>query len=113
VYYKIAGDFEGASDVWKFVSAVGPTEAQATAFGNLGDLYMNFIKDYPKAEESYRQAINLKPDEISYYRDLHMLYRYLYKTDTTLAADILVEGIEKNPNNEDLLRLQAEYNAAK
>lgn len=53
--FKTAGDYAGAAKIWGYVSLAWPTDAVAP--GNLGDLYMNFIKDYPKADASYLGAI--------------------------------------------------------
>ncbi len=83
------------------------------ALGNLGDLYMNFIKDYLKAEQYYIRAIALKPDVISYYADMYRLYHYLYKVGTGADAKILAQGLEANPGNKDLLELQNELKTGK
>jgi tetratricopeptide (TPR) repeat protein len=109
--YKTAGDYEGAAEVWQYVADAAPDGLRYIALGNLGDLYANFIKDYPKAESYYLQALAVKPTEIGYYRNLYTLYRYLYKTDTSAAADILKEGLAKNPGNSELLALQQELQA--
>ncbi len=113
IHYKIAGDYEGAADVWQYVVYAAPSVQRTVALSNLGDLYMNFIKDYPKAEGYYRQALAINPTVISYYRDLYTLYRYLYKIDTSAASDILTEGLAKNPGNADLLQIQADFKAGK
>ncbi len=102
--YKIAGDYKAAESVWVYITKAFPKNE--VAFADLGDLYQNFLKDYPKAESNYKKAIAIKPDYIDYYRDLYTLYRYQYKTDTTAAADILAQGLSANPNNADLLTLQ-------
>lgn len=104
VYYKIAGDYHAAEAVWLYMTKAAPTNA--VAFGDLGDLYQNFLKDYPKAESNYLQAVQLDPKNIDLYRNLYTLYKYQYKTGTTAAADILVRGLKSNPNNPDLLALQ-------
>jgi tetratricopeptide (TPR) repeat protein len=108
-YRKMGGDYAGARDAWEYVAAAAPSNF--IAFNNLGDLYMNFLKDYPKAEQNYKQLIVLRPDYIDGYRNLYTLYHYLYRTDTTAAADILQEGLKNNPGNKDLLGLQAQMKA--
>lgn len=108
VYRKIAGDYAGAAAAWQYVADAGPANIKYIAYGNLGDLYMNFLKNYPKAEANYKAAIHIKPDFIDYYRSLFTLYRSFYKTNTTAAADIVAQGLKANPNNADLLQLQAQ-----
>ncbi len=108
--HKLAGDYQGAAVYWEYVSKLYPKNV--VTFSNLGDLYMNFLKEYPKAELNYKTVIKLKPDYIDSYRNLYSLYRYLYKTNTSAAADILTEGLTNNPNNAELLQLQAELKAA-
>jgi tetratricopeptide (TPR) repeat protein len=108
-YRKMAGDYAGAAEAWDYVAAAAPSNY--IAFNNLGDLYMNFTKDYPKAETNFLAVITRKPEYIDSYRNLYTLYHYLYKTNTSAASDILKEGLKINPNDPDLLRLQAELNA--
>ena len=107
---KIAHDYTGAAEAWSYVAA-NKSNIQYIAYGNLGDLYMNFVKDYPKAEANYKAAIALNPQFIDYYRDLFNLYRGFYKTNTTAAADIVAQGLKANPNNPDLLQLQQQLKA--
>lgn len=109
-HYKIAGDFEGAEEVWNYLLVAGPSTMKYILLGNLGNLYLYFKKDYPKAEEYYLQALAIAPDEISFYADMYRMYAYAYKTDTTAARDILEKGIKINPENTDLKGLLEEYN---
>ena len=107
---KIAGDYQAAIEAWEYVAQVAPKEMSATAHGNLGDLYMYFIKDYDKAETRLLQAITLNPNIIEYYRATYYLYKDIFK-DTAKAQAILTQGLKANPNNPDLLRYQAELKA--
>ncbi|HYF13036.1 MAG TPA: tetratricopeptide repeat protein [Candidatus Paceibacterota bacterium] len=102
---KIAGDYEGAIEAWEYVAQVAPKQVSATAHGNLGDLYMYFIKDYPKAETRFQQAIALNPNVIEYYRALFYLYRDIFK-DSSKAEAIRAEGIKNNPGTTDLQQLK-------
>ena len=102
--YKTAGDYNAAEAVWLYLTKVSPNSK--VAFQDLGDLYENFLKNYPKAESNYLAALKIDPRNIDIYRDLYMMYKYQYKTNTTAAADILVQGLQANPNNPDLLQLQ-------
>ena len=108
---KNAGDYRGAAAIWESV-ALSNTFVSFIAYANLGDLYMNFIMDYPQTEVDLKQVISLKPDYIDAYRNLYMLYTaYGYKVGTSAAADILAQGLKNNPNSPDLLKLQAQLNA--
>ena len=107
---KIGSDFTGAIEAWDYVTAVASGATRSVAYGNLGDLYMYFLKDFPKAELNFKQAIVLNPQNIDYYRTLYYLYRDVYKQNTSAAGDILKQGLKANPDNSDLIELQAEYN---
>jgi len=108
---KIGGDYAGAIAAWNYVAAAGSNAVNYIAYGNLGDLYMNFDVNYPKAEANYKAAIAINPQVIDYYRDLYTLYTSFYKTGTTAAASIIAQGLKANPNNPDLLQLQAQQSA--
>ena len=88
------------------MTKVAPTNY--IAYGDLGDLYMNFDVNYPKAEANYKAAIAINPHVIDYYRDLYTLYTSFYKVGTGAAANILAQGLKANPNNPDLLQLQSQ-----
>ncbi len=102
IRYKTAGDYDKARKVWEYLSFLHPDDAVSRH--NLGDLYHNFIKDYPKAESYYLQAIDAAPTQSINYLALSELYRYLYKQNTSAAADILKLGIQRvpSPQNTDL-----------
>ncbi len=108
---KIGGDYAGAIAAWKYV-ATGPSSISYIAYGNLGDLYMNFDVNYPKAESSYKAAIAANPSIIDYYNELYMLYRYK-ENNLTAAANILAQGLKANPNNATLLQLQTQLQSGK
>lgn len=101
VYRKGSDDFKGAEEVWLYVTERWPTDP--TAYANLADLYANYLASYEKAEAYYRRAISLKPDNIAMYVNLHDLYRLRYKTGSSAAADVLLEGLARFPKNIDLL----------
>jgi len=105
--FKSAGDYIEATKIWTYVSLRWP--ADLVAFVNLGDLYMNFIKDYPRAEASYLAAIRSNPLEVDAYRNLFLLYTSLYTTHASAAEDILKQGIANNPDAVDLYVLLARY----
>ncbi|HWB34374.1 MAG TPA: hypothetical protein VG753_03615 [Candidatus Paceibacterota bacterium] len=109
--YKIAGDYSAAEAVWVYLTQVVPGDY--TAFADLGDLYQNFLKDYPKAEQNYLKALSLKPDDIGLYYDLYIMYTGQYKVGTSAAADIVARGLKNNPGDKTLLGLQQQINASK
>lgn len=102
---KIGGDYKGAESAWLFVTQAAPQNT--TAYGNLADLYMNFLKDYPKAEAQYLKVISLEPTNIDPYRSLALLYTNFYKKGTGAAEDILKKGIKAVPDSSELKALLA------
>lgn len=107
LYRKQIDDYEGAREIWEYLTRVLP--GNSVAFANLGDLYHVYLKDYLRSENYYRTAIKLDPVEIGYYIALHDLYRYSYKKDTTLAADVLKEGLAHSPKSVELLMFLGRY----
>lgn len=109
IQYKTIGDYEGARDVWEYINLAAPN--QSISFQNLGNLYSQFLRDYPKAEENYLQAIKNAPNQSSAYTGLAEMYKYSYKQDTTAAVDILQKGIKVlgSPQNVDLIVALAAY----
>ncbi|MDO8552953.1 MAG: tetratricopeptide repeat protein [bacterium] len=105
--FKTAGDYAQAATIWTYLTLTWPTDA--IALGNLGDLYMNFIKDYPKASASYLGAIKNDSRQINAYRSLFQLYSSLYTPNNSAAEDILKKGIQNNPEALDLYVLLARY----
>ena len=108
---KMAGDYTGAATVWVYITSLYPNDT--VAFDNLGNLYMDFIKNYPKAESNYISALKANPNDIGAYRALYSLYTdYGYKTGTGAAEQILKQGIANNPKALDLHVLLARYYVA-
>ncbi len=105
-HYKIIEDYEGARDIWEFINETSPRNS--VSFSNLGDLYHYNLKDFSKSEKNFKEAIE-RNLSVQSYIGLHELYKYSYKQDTTLAVDILVEGMLKNPTSIDLIITLANY----
>jgi tetratricopeptide (TPR) repeat protein len=103
VYYKTAGDFTAAENVWIYMTKVSPTSP--IAFQDLGDLYQNFLKNYTKAEANYLTAVKLDPHNIDLYRDLYWLYKNQLN-EPAKANAIIAQGLKSNPDNPDLLKMQ-------
>ena len=104
---KLINDYIGARDIWEYLNIVFPTNS--ITFANLGNLYHLELKDFQKAEENFARAIENSPTSFHAYRGLHELYVYSYKQDTDAATDVLKEGLERMPDNIDLLLLLAGY----
>lgn len=97
---KTIEDYEGARDIWIYVTIARPREA--TAFLNLGDLYTNYLKDYPKAEKNYQGAIKAEPKNVMGYLGLSDLYIFFYKEKAAQAEQVLKQGIAANPDDANL-----------
>jgi len=105
---ELAGDYDGAVQALIWASELQPKSYVVN--GNLAHLYFRQYQDFAKAEEHYLKAI--EPDGMqiaNYYLDLHEIYRYFYKTDTNLVEDILKQGIERLPEETDLMAILAHY----
>ena len=109
IRYKTAGNFDDAVEIWEYLAAEYPTDY--VAFHNLGEHYFHEVENYPKAESYYRQAITAAPEFSINYLDLHDLYRYVYKQETTAAVDILKEALTKIDGSQsiDVLSALARY----
>ena len=70
---------------------------------------MNFVKDYPKAEQNYKKALAINPRGAGYYVSLYYLYRDMMH-DNASAADILAQGLKELPTDPTLLSLKAGAN---
>lgn len=108
---KMGGDYKGAETAWLFVAKTAPTNP--IVYNNLGDLYMNFTKEYAKSEKAYLTAIKFDPKNESIYINLYTMYANLYKKGTSAAEDILKKGIAALPDSVNLrVTLARFYKAA-
>ena len=107
VLFKIIGDYQGAREMWEYVSRANPYDV--ASFSNLADLYMSYLKDYPKAESNFLQVIKNDPAYVTGYLNLANLYHYYYQKDTNKAEDTLRAGIAKNKGAIDLYTTLARY----
>jgi len=110
IQYKTVGDHEGAEEVWVYLTKAAPT--LSVAYHNLGNMYHLDLKEFEKAEENYKKAIELAPNEIIHWFGLHELYRYSYKTDSSLAVKVLEDALDqfKGTNSEvDIYAMFAGY----
>jgi cytochrome c-type biogenesis protein CcmH/NrfG len=100
---KYIGDYEGAELAWVKAGELQPKNS--TSFGNLADLYANFLKDYNQAIPAYQTAIaNSMGEEknLRFYRSFAEFYLYYLKDDKK-AEEILLDGIKNNPTSGELM----------
>lgn len=98
IQYKTAGDYDGAREIWEYESYLHPNES--ISLHNLGDFYHRHLKDYARAENYYKRAIDADPTQAISYLALHELYRYSYKQNTSAAVDILKTAIARVKGNQ-------------
>jgi len=70
------------------------------AYNLLGEVFMRNEK-FNKAEEAFRQAIDIKPGWFNVYRNLAVLF--MINKDKAAAIDILQSGIEKTKGSMELI----------
>jgi tetratricopeptide (TPR) repeat protein len=104
----MAGNYKTSETIWNFASVQWPTNH--ASHNNLGDLYMNYLRDYPKAEKEYKAGIQNFPGDPNPYHNLFTLYTETsYKPTNTAAEDILKQGIAAVPKAPELQYLLAKY----
>lgn len=102
---KLAGDYKGALQTLEQANKTFPNNA--VVLNNFGDLYLNFLKDYPKAEESYLKLVENYPRQLSAYHALVEIYTWTALKSDTKKENILKQGITANPQAFDLMVLLA------
>jgi len=101
---KFIGDYAGAIEAWKYASMIRPNEP--IAYNNLGDVYSNYLHNPKQAEIYMKKAIEFDPGEPAMYRNLHDLYYFSFK-EKDKAIGVLLQGLEKNPDNTNLMVILA------
>lgn len=92
VLKKFFNDYQGARDLWEYASLVFPTNS--ISFLNLGNLYMLYLKDFPKSEENFKASNQNEPQEGTYLA-LADLYAVFWKEKEGRVVKVLAEGISK------------------
>lgn len=99
--HRDVGNYKKAEAAYLYAQKLQP--GAFVPYGNLGELYFRFIKDYSKAEEYYLQAIEIPgPYLETYYSELYELYRF-FLNDEKKAENILISGSVKYPEQTDIL----------
>ena len=92
----LAGNLDASEFIWTYVVQQWPTDY--AAHNNLGDLYMNYRDNYPRAESEFLTAINAKPDDPNAYINLLALYLQTpFKASASSTESLLLQGIKENP----------------
>ena len=110
VIKKFFGDYLGARDAWEYASLIRPQNS--TSFANLGGLYALYLKDYYKAELSYKKAIENSPGDIYLYTSLADLYSSSEPAGESRSNKIIKtieSGLSSNPDNQTLLSYLARF----
>ncbi len=100
MYYKIAGDFAGASVYWKFVLSQSPKDLVTLL--NLADLYSYHLKDVNTGIGYYKEAIKDYPKSAEIYIKLADVYKTIF-LDNVKAVSVLDQGLSLMPDNQMLL----------
>lgn len=104
---KGVGDYEGARDIWIYAAKIRPKSS--SPFANLADLYANFLNEPQKAEEAIKKAIENDPEYSDYYIKLAEIYRYKMPGQEALYEQVMLEAINKFPNDSNLVSNLALY----
>lgn len=97
---KEAGDYQGAATDWTYVSEAAPSNI--ISFANLGDLYTNFLPDYPLAVQNFKQEIKNDPQDPYIYDDLYQIYNDQDPQPKATIVAMLQAGLTANPGNSTL-----------
>jgi tetratricopeptide (TPR) repeat protein len=100
MYYKIAGDFAGASVYWKFVLSQSPKDLVTLL--NLADLYSYHLKDVNTGIGYYKEAIKDYPKSAEIYVKLADVYKTIF-LDNVKAVSVLDQGLSLMPDNQMLI----------
>ena len=96
-YRIVIGDYDGAIDAYKFVVLLKPGDY--ISYANLGDIYMNYLKNYPLAEENFLKAIKNNSAYFFGYTELATLYENNFNDGKQKAEDLFLLGIKLNAEN--------------
>ena len=100
------GDKETAQKYYKEILKLKPESV--VPLNNLANIYKD-RGDFSEAEKLYLKITEVDASNIEAWRDLHDLYRYLYKSKEDQADDILLSGLGKNPDDPQILAMLATY----
>lgn len=102
---KTVDDYEGAREIWEFLTVVNPKNQGP--YANLAALYAFELKDPVRAEKNFTIALGLWKKDTTVWRNAYEFYRYVQKNDVR-AKEILENGI-KETQSPDLQYLLDHY----
>lgn len=95
IYRKQLGDYEGAEEIWIYLTKAAPQVPDA--YINLGDLYMYYVHDNAKAEPMFLKVVEVAPRlEEGYRRAVDFYVTAL--NDKERALSFLRKSVEKYPD---------------
>ena len=103
---KTVDDYEGARQIWEFLTVVNPKHQGP--YANLGALYAFDLKDPARAEKNFTIALDLWKKDTTVWRNAYDFYRYVRKDDQR-AKEVLVNGVKETASS-DLQYLLDHYN---
>lgn len=105
---QLAGDYQGAEEIFLYTHRLSPKSYIIN--GNLGHLYLYYLKDYKKAEEYYQQAVaNAQRGNLyTYYAEMYDLYNDGFKDEKKTKA-LLDQAIQVMPESTGMLLIAGEY----
>lgn len=103
--HRDSGDYSKAIRAYLLANLLQP--GAYPPLGNLGDLYFRRMGKFEEAERYFLQAIEINGAYLEqYYSELYEIYRFHFK-DEKKAETLLLSGIEKYPEKNDILALLA------
>jgi len=99
LYRKAIEDYEGAAEAWEYAALRAPSDS--IAFYNLGDLYAFYLHNNAQAEINLLKALENGSDQVYIYFKVVEFYRDIAK-DTEKARAVAKDGVEKNPDSQEL-----------
>ncbi len=101
IYRKMLNDYNGAEEIWVYLTKVAPTKPDA--YLDLGDLYAYYLHDNAKAEKYFLIVQDVSPKWIVGYERTVDFY-VTVRQDKIKAKKFLDSAIAKHPDMEEGLQ---------
>lgn len=106
IYFYLAQSFyklQGYDDaLWALNKAITIAPTNSPYITLFGKIYQT-KKDYVVARDAYIKALELDPSKVYSYTNLAWVYYFRLPDEKDKAFDVLKKGLEKFPNDRDLL----------
>ena len=106
ILFENFDSFAKAEEIWKYLIVVHPDES--FYHSRLASLYHFSLKDYEKAESSYKKTLSLNNKQVDIYHSFHDLYKFLYTKDLRKAVAVIEQGLVYNKESLELLAIVAQ-----